>query len=429
MIKINQLEIENIKRIKAVKVSPAPEGLTIIGGNNNQGKTSVLNSIAWALGGNKYRPSKATRDGSMVPPNLHVVLSNGIVVERTGKNNTLKVTDPSGRKGGQKLLDSFVEEFALDLPKFMDGSDSEKASILLQIIGVEDKLNALEKTETRLYNDRHAIGQVADQKKKFAKEQEYYPEAPKEPISASELIKQQQAILARNGENRRKRDHARELRAERDTLAVQLDSLKAEVERLTKLYAKAEEDARIACKTADELMDESTEELEANLANIEEVNAKVRKNMDKEKAESDAQGFVDQYNAMTTKLEKVRDDKKKLLDSADLPLPGLSVEDGKLLYNGQAWDNISGSDQLIVATAIVRKLNPECGFVLLDKLEQMDPTTLKKFGVWLESEKMQAIATRVSTGDECSIIIEDGYVAGQEIGAKSKTKTWKAGEF
>lgn len=429
MIKINQLEIENIKRIKAVKVSPAPEGLTIIGGNNNQGKTSVLDSIAWALGGNKYRPSKATRDGSMVPPKLHVVLSNGIVVERTGKNNTLKVTDPSGRKGGQKLLDSFVEEFALDLPKFMDGSDSEKASILLQIIGVEDKLNALEKTETRLYNDRHAIGQVADQKKKFAREQEYYPEAPKEPISASELIKQQQAILARNGENRRKRDHARELRAERDTLAVQLDSLKAEVERLTKLYAKAEEDARIACKTADELIDESTEELEANLANIEEVNAKVRKNMDKEKAESDAQGFVDQYNAMTTKLEKVRDDKKKLLDSADLPLPGLSVEDGKLLYNGQAWDNISGSDQLIVATAIVRKLNPECGFVLLDKLEQMDPTTLKKFGVWLESEKMQAIATRVSTGDECSIIIEDGYVAGQEIGAKSKTKTWKAGEF
>ena len=429
MIKINQLEIENIKRIKAVKVSPAPEGLTIIGGNNNQGKTSVLDSIAWALGGNKYRPSKATRDGSMVPPHLHVVLSNGIVVERTGKNNTLKVTDPSGRKGGQKLLDSFVEEFALDLPKFMDGSDSDKASILLQIIGVEDKLTALENTETRLYNDRHAIGQVADQKKKFAREQEYYPEAPKEPISASELIKQQQAILARNGENRRKRDRARELRAERDTLAVQLYSLKAEVERLTKLHAKAEEDARIACKTADELMDESTEELEANLANIEEVNAKVRKNMDKEKAESDAQGFVDQYNAMTTKLEKVRDDKKKLLDSADLPLPGLSVEDGKLLYNGQAWDNISGSDQLIVATAIVRKLNPECGFVLLDKLEQMDPTTLKKFGVWLESEKMQAIATRVSTGDECSIIIEDGYVAGQEIGVKPKTKTWKAGEF
>ena len=30
-MKINQLEIENVKRIKAVKVEPAVDGLTIIG--------------------------------------------------------------------------------------------------------------------------------------------------------------------------------------------------------------------------------------------------------------------------------------------------------------------------------------------------------------------------------------------------------------
>ena len=61
-IAINKLEIENIKRIKAVKVEPSPTGLTVIGGNNNQGKTSVLDSIAWALGGNRFKPSKATRE-------------------------------------------------------------------------------------------------------------------------------------------------------------------------------------------------------------------------------------------------------------------------------------------------------------------------------------------------------------------------------
>lgn len=63
-MKINQLEVENVKRIKAVKVEPTANGLTIIGGNNNQGKTSVLDSIAWALGGDRYRPSQATREGS-----------------------------------------------------------------------------------------------------------------------------------------------------------------------------------------------------------------------------------------------------------------------------------------------------------------------------------------------------------------------------
>ena len=67
-MKINKLEIENVKRIKAVRLEPAQNGLTVIGGNNNQGKTSVLDSIAWALGGEKYRPSEAARAGSAVPP-------------------------------------------------------------------------------------------------------------------------------------------------------------------------------------------------------------------------------------------------------------------------------------------------------------------------------------------------------------------------
>ena len=100
-----------------------------------------------------------------------------------------------------------------------------------------------------------------------------------------------------------------------------------------------------------------------------------------------------------------------LLEGAELPLPGLSVIDGALTYNGHPWDGMSGAEQLQVATAIVRRLNPECGFVLMDKLEQMDPETLREFGEWLEREGLQVIATRVSTGNECSIIIEEGTVS------------------
>ena len=73
-VTINRLEIENVKRIKAVKIEPSATGLTIVGGNNNQGKTSVLDAIAWALGGNKYKPSQAQREGSQVPPTLKIVM-------------------------------------------------------------------------------------------------------------------------------------------------------------------------------------------------------------------------------------------------------------------------------------------------------------------------------------------------------------------
>ena len=146
-IKINKLELENVKKIKAVALTPSANGLTIIGGNNAQGKTSVLDAICWALGGNKYKPSNPQNDASVIPPNLNITLSNGLVVERTGKNSTLKVTDPNGNKGGQQLLDEFIEQLAIDLPKFMESSSKDKANTLLQIIGVGDQLALLEKEE------------------------------------------------------------------------------------------------------------------------------------------------------------------------------------------------------------------------------------------------------------------------------------------
>lgn len=425
-IKINKLEIENVKRIKAVKLEPSKNGLTIVGGNNNQGKTSVLDSIAWALGGEKYRPSEAQRQGSTIPPNLHIVMSNGLIVERKGKNSSLKVTDPEGNKAGQQLLNEFVEQLALDLPKFMESSGKEKAQILLKIIGVGDQLLNLEKNEQELYNQRLVTGQIADRKKKFADEQPYYPDVPEELISVSELIKEQQDILARNGENQRKRDYAIKLNAERNHLAEKVNSLKEELERYQKELIQVDHDMTIAYKTANELQDESTKELEESIANIEEINRKVRANLDKDKAEEDAQEYKNEYATLTKKIDDIRKAKANLLNSAELPLPELSVKDGELIYKGQKWDNMSGSDRLKVSTAIVRKLNPKCGFVLLDKLEQMDMKTLQEFGEWLEQEGLQAIATRVSIGGECSIIIEDGYVVDSE---PKENKKWKAGSF
>jgi len=430
-MKINIVEIENTKRVKAVKMEPKANGLTIIGGKNNQGKSSVLDAIAWVLGGNSFKPSDPQREGSVIPPNLHIVMSNGLVVERKGKNSDLKVIDPAGQKGGQQLLNEFVEQLALDLPKFMQSNNKEKANTLLQIIGVGPQLYDLEMKEKEIYNKRLTIGQIADQKAKFAKEQTYYPDAPKEPVSASDLIKQQQDILSRNGENQRKRQNLQYLQGEADRIQKQIEDLKAKLFDLGAKQQAAEADLEIARKSALDLHDEGTEELETNITNIEAINRKVRANLDKDKAEEDALEYRNQYNALTTDLNNVRQQKTDLLNNADLPLPGLSVVDGELTYLGKKWDGMSGSDQLKVSVAIIRKLNPKCGFVLLDKLEQMDLDTLHEFGSWLEAEGLQAIATRVSTGDECSIIIEDGYVKGADDPAEpaQEVPKWKAGEF
>ena len=440
-VKITALEAENVKRIKAVALTPAPTGLTIVGGNNNQGKTSVLDALAWALGGDRFRPDAAQRDGAVAPAHLKVKLSNGVVVERKGKNASLTVTDPTGRRSGQQLLNAFVEPLALDLPRFMDASDKEKADILLRIIGIGSELHTRDLEIKGLYDKRTFTGQLAAQKKHFADELISYPKAPDKPISASDLIRQQQDILARNGENQRKRNQLDKLIDEKNQLNFTLrdldekiEDLKEEYEQTQAKFTDLEKQIFQARKSAAQLQDESTAELEASIRDIEDTNRKVRANLEKARAEDEAAQYSGEYDRLTEAIQQKRADRMALLNGADLPLPGLSVEDGALTYKGKHWRDMSGSDQLRVAAAIVRRLNPDCGFVLLDKLEQMDMTTLQEFSAWLEAEGLQAIATRVSTGSECQIIIEDGMVKDANttlppVTEKPQPKSWTKGAF
>lgn len=428
-VKIVSLEAQNVKRLKAVELTPTQDGLNLIGGKNGQGKTSVLDAIAWALGGEKFAPSKPKREDSVTDPVIRVTLSNGFIVERSGKNGTLKIKDPSGKKSGQKILDEFIEKLALNLPAFLSMNDKEKAKVLLQIIGVGDQLYELDSKCGTLYNRRLEIGRIADQKEKFAKEMPVYPDVPKEPVSAADLIEQHQEILARNGQRQQWQTESRQIAFGIQKLTTEIERTKRDLERLEAMLAAEQAKAAEAAKTPEELEMESTAELEEQLRSVEEINAKVRANMDREKADLDAEAYRKQYDELTDEIERIRSERLKLLDGAEMPLDGLSVEDGVLTYHGQAWDNMSGAEQLKCAAAIVRKLNPECGFVLMDKLEQMDLDTLREFGAWLEAEGLQVLATRVSTGEECAVIIEDGYSHGNNPAPAAEPKTWKAGEF
>lgn len=426
-VKIAALEAENVKRIKAVALTPSPTGLTIVGGNNNQGKTSVLDALAWALGGEKFRPTAAVRDGALAPPHLKVILSNGVVVERKGKNSSLTVTDPTGQRSGQQLLNAFVEPLALDLPRFMQASDKDKADTLLNIIGVEDALTGLDREIKALYDRRTVIGQIGAQKRHAAEELTEYPDAPSEPVSAIELIQQQQEILLHNADNQRKRMKLAQLEEQEKQLGRRVQELSQELEMVEHQLTAVQQDVQDATKTVAQLQDESTAELEQSIRNVEEINRQVSANLAKSKAQDEAERYAQEYTALTEQIKAKRTARMDLLNGADLPLTGLGVEDGSLTYNGKHWQDMSGSDQLRVATAIVRRLNPDCGFVLLDKLEQMDLATLAEFGSWLQTEGLQAIATRVSTGGECQIIIEDGRVKDAE--EPPAPKAWTKGAF
>ncbi len=430
-VKINSLEIENVKRVKAVAFEPTKDGLTIIGGKNGQGKTSVLDAIAWTLAGDRYKPSEPKNRDSVLPPHLKITLNNGLVVERKGENSNLTVVDPSGQKAGQTLLNSFVNEISINLPRFLEMNSKDKARTLLRVIGLENEIAQLDREEERLAQERLFKGRERDQKKGYADTLQEFPDTPKDLVSIKELIDEQQRILAQNGENQRLRDNLGQLKASREQLmfkGVELAEKLKEFERLIMEngleLSKLDKQIETAEKTVEELKDESTAELEQSIADIERINEQVRSNLRKEEAYLEAEDLSKAYGDLTSEIEDVREQRLRLLNDAKLPLAGLSVTDGELTYNGDKWDAMSSSDQLKVGTAIARAINPSCGFVLLDKLEQLDLDTLTAFSDWLKEEGLQVIGTRVSGGDECQIIIEDGEIIKQSAETKKQEENY-----
>lgn len=422
-IKITSLQLENVKRIKVVNFEPTEQGLNIIGGDNCQGKSSVLDAIAWTLGGAKFAPSNPQNNNTSNPPETKIVLSNGLTVERFGKNSSLKITDTQGKKAGQELLNEFISSFALDLPKFMNATDKEKAFILLESLGIKSTLQKLEDDEQKIYDERTLVGRELVSAKKYAEQLPFFETIL--VLSNDDIIKKQNEAIALNNANAQTRrnyqnllDSANLQQSQLSQISEKIIQVQKELEDLKNSYNLHLSEARTTQKNLESTvvtlsnlpLDVDLTTFAEDFKNVEIENSKQRANAEKQKATKAAELKQKEYDDLTTKIVETRNKILQLINGANLPLKGLTVENSILLYNNQKWDCMSGAERLTVAACIVKSINPQCGFILMDNFEAFDLNTLKVFNQWCKSQDLQVIATRVSQGEECSIIIENGEI-------------------
>jgi len=410
---IQTLLIRNFKRVTLAEVEFGETGLTILGGGNTQGKSTFLDAIKALIGGKKYQPSEPhNRDAGGATAVIRATLSNGIEVERSGKGSSLKVI-VDGKRGKQATLNEFLNEFALDINRFMRATDSDKAKMLIEHLGIGEQLEQLTKKEKALFDERTVVGREADRKRKVADGLPTYEEAPETRVNVSELIEEYRDLVIQNDDHKvrlKKQESLKQAgidkRAEIADLERKLAAANTQVEELKTQYMELK-------KETNAFTPHDLSGIENQINTAESLNLMFDANEKAKAAEQEAKDSAKEKQDLTDCINETREQKQALMESIEMPLPNLNIDDGKLIYKGQQWDCMSGAERLRVSTAISRAFKPECGFVLVDELEQMDWKTIQEFDSWARKEGIQIIGAMVCDEDKAGenvIIIEDGRV-------------------
>lgn len=419
-LRIVYLEAENVKRLRAVRIRP-DKTLVRIEGRNAQGKSSVLDAIAAALGGGKWNPELPVRKGEK---KASVKLDLGeIVVERrwtASGGTTLEVTNADGapQRSPQAILDKLVGDLTFDPLAFTRMKPREQGELLKRLAGLD--FSDLELERSKLYDGRAVANRIA--KEAEARVGQYPANVPSEPVDISALIAQQKEIAEHNRNVERAQDAyrlammdvtSRESRvsAARFTLNQAQSALGVEESGLKGAIAISESKK----EQADSLSPKDAGDLTTMIADAEHTNNAIRSASEWKTRNEDAKRKATAASDLDDKITAIDDDKERKLMAAKFPLEGLSVDANGPTLNGIPFSQASASEQLRTSVAIGLSGKPRARIMLIRDGSLLDSASLEDLHRVAVEFDAQCFVERVAdTKSPAAVYIEDGEVSENE---------------
>ena len=414
-MKIISLQADNVKRLRAIHIEPGGNPAVEIAGRNGQGKTSVLDSIVYALGGGRAQAARPIRDGEH---GARVILDLGeLIVTRTwtaeGKTTlTVKAADGSKFTSPQSVLDKLVGSLSFDPLAFSMLPEKEQVAALLALVDLPFVPAELARKRSKLYDDRTEVGRaVTNRKGQIASMGEPFKDVPDTEVSPMDIVKEIRAIEDAH------REHDRLINAERFTNDQVEDAItnvqRAEDALVAARAAYDEAQARYNLARANRvahILPDGAEDLEARLANVEETNRQVRHNA--QLIEFGAWLLADQskVDSLTAAIAELDQYKADTLATAAMPVPGLGFDDYGVTLNGVPFRQCSSAEQLRVSMAIALSANPELRIVLIKDGSLLDSQSLALVAEMAAQRDAQVWIERVDESGTVGIVIEDGEV-------------------
>jgi len=415
---IVSLETNNVKRIKAVQITP-DGNLVIVGGDNGQGKSSVLDSIVYAIGGAATHCERPVRDGEN-KARIVCTLDNGLVIQRTftaAGGTALTVTSEGGEKftSPQKMLDTLVGKLSFDPLEFARMDAKAQLATLKTLVGLD--FAALDAERQAAYDERTLVNRDAKAAWAGVEGTPFYQGVPEVEASASELmaeLKRRQGVNAAidarwaefNSLQRRITKGAEYIQG----LEVQIAQLQKQLEDSKALKASMEQQVESERAALHALAREDEAAILAQLDDIQALNGKVAANAQRRELSAKAQALEEKSKALTTKIETIDAKKSEALAAAKFPVPGMSFGEDGVLFNGLPFSQASDAEKIRVSVSMGLAMNPQLKVVLIRDGSLLDQNSLAMIASMAAENGAQVWIERVGHGDECSVIIEDGQI-------------------
>jgi len=440
MAKLTKLSVENFKKITAIEFEP--EGnISIISGLNEQGKSSLLDSISVLLQGKsakipvpvKHGTKKATIVGEIIVDSWDAF--EDMIITRTitaAGNWYVKVQDKNGRayKSPEGMLKEIFGE-PIDPVEFVRMTSAERVETLKRITGLD--FSDLDAKRKEYYDERVLTGREVKQIEGSVKGFEaYYPDVPEEKVSVTALLEDLAMIQEGNRENDKKREGLETVAGEIESAEQHLFEMREELQRIqTKIvetqlfYDDLNTNHLSIQKEVEGLVDADEQEIKDQIAKVEETNTKIDSNVkfDKETEKLEQKKYA--YQMLTSKLQKIEDDKKEQLSKIDFPVDGLSFNESDVLYNDLPFNEkqLSSEELLRVSFAIAIAARPNLKNILIREGSLLDENNLKLIGKMAEDAGIHVFVEVVSDGTDgkATILIENGVIKDAvEIGTENE---------
>lgn len=442
------LEVENVKRIKALKIQPPRIGVVVIGGKNDQGKSSALDAIVYALGGKDSHPVQPVRKGEKAAKIVAVLREGGggdekdprpgdlVVMRRWTEKDTyidVERVGPNGErlavKRPQEFLDGIVGAgLGFDPTEFDRMKPADQAELFLRFVPGNPR--DLDAQAAALATKRAEVNREV-RRLQGALASAPSVEAPDDEVSVADLVRLLEARLAQVSA---REEAGRALERAGDVITAkrrrimsvddQIADLEAKLAKLreyrTELVAEiaAHEQALKTATANVEAMPTHADEIDAlraQIATADETNARVRAKKARAATADELAAKEAESTAMTATIEELRAQKAKLIAEAPGPVPGLGFEEiggaYVVTYNGVALSQASASVRMRVNMSIAVALNPKLGIILLREGAMLDEDARAELERFAAERGLQPWLEVVGKGDAKAFIIEDGGVA------------------